>query len=148
MALTAMWTHGTAVVAETPANLAKNDRLGFGADMRLRPDRECWCHVPMPTPVVLGDRRPKLLRVIILFRTDPGAFLLDVHLFDASTRTVQLHPNVTGSHLTQDQSNTFQLNPSREFSFALGVSCRFFVGIAHPTPQTVFVSAVGADWNV
>ncbi|WP_187644955.1 hypothetical protein [Paenibacillus terrae] len=48
MAITAMWTHGNAVVPETPELLDQNTRFGFGTQVRLRRGTNQWFHAPMP----------------------------------------------------------------------------------------------------
>lgn len=149
MSLTAMWVHGNAVIAESPENLAMNVHLGFGTDTQVLAGRDCWFHAPMPTPVILRGQRPKLVRVIILFRADVGgARLQDVHLFDGSSRVVTFDVIEGGDHLIQDETNTLTVSPPREISFGLGVSFRFEAStFGDNPPQPVFIGAVGADWE-
>jgi hypothetical protein len=154
MSLTAMWVHGNTVVPENPEkNLTRNVILGFGIDTALREGTGCWFHAAPPTPVFLRDRRPQLLRVIILFRSGPGGRLADVHLFDSSSRVETFDTGAPGAFtghpaadfLTQSPRNTFELAAPREISFGLGISFHFAADVG--SPQPVLVGAVGADWQ-
>jgi hypothetical protein len=70
VALTAMWTHGNAVIPEIPERLEKITRFGFGTELKVRPNVGTqWVHVPMTSPVLLAGARPKLRRVLILSKS-------------------------------------------------------------------------------
>src|SRR5712691_4726085 len=116
----ASWVLGCAVVPElmgTPP-LVDNDggafsgvngfRRAFGAFFKIAPGEANWFHIPIPTPVFLGDKRATLGSVFALFSIDRG--LLDtVLVFDALN---QIHfqggLNVSGNHLGGlDGSNSF-----------------------------------------
>ena len=80
MALYASWAHGNAVVAENPENMAHVGHFGWGSDMAVNPGRAAWFHVPVPTPVMVGDVRVKLQRFFLLFNV-----AIAYHLFGLST---------------------------------------------------------------
>jgi hypothetical protein len=151
MSLTAMWSHGNSVIVETPENLASDRRFGFGADMQIKVGKDCWIHASMPTPVILGGRRPKLVRVLILFTTGKpgGAGLKELHIFDGNNRIHVHSQTAAGEHLTLSDANIFAL-PSLQLSFALGISMRWQHSLFFPAnapSQQIFIAALGADYE-
>jgi len=149
MSLTAMWTHGNSIVVETPASFSSILRAGFGTDMMITAGQQAWTHAAIPTPAILRGKRPKLLRVIILFKTS-SARLKEIHLFDSNNRIHEKQTSQGGSLLVQGDFNTFALPSPREISFALGISMRWTHEIAGASaqPQQVFIAAVGADFEI
>jgi hypothetical protein len=150
MSSTAMWTHGTSIVIETSESLFSIVRLGSGTDMQIKPGQKCWTHAAIPTPALLRGKRPKLLRVIVLFKTIT-AKLRELHLYDGSTLK-HAFTNVAsgGNLLIQNDFNTHKLPSPLEISFALGVSMRWDHMPATGTPQSqqAFIAAVGADFEI
>jgi len=162
MALTAMWIHGNSVIVERPESFSSISRFGFGTDMFIKPGEKAWIHAAIPTPTILRGKRPRLLRVIILWSNGSSAelpsinasFFGDLHLFDGKKRIHTVSPQVplAGIHLTQDQTNTFVLPPpGLLISFALGISMQW----GHGSPlhgdapaQQVFIAALGADFEI
>jgi hypothetical protein len=160
MSLTAMWIHGNSVMVETPESFSSISRFGFGTDMFIKPGHSSWIHAAIPTPTVLRGKRPRLLRVIILYSNDSKTslptpaetFFMDLHLFDATKRIHTVSPQLLtgGIHLTQDQINTFTLPiPGLRLSFALGISMQWRHGTGGDTaPQRLFIAALGADFEI
>jgi hypothetical protein len=147
MPLTAMWTHGHSFAVENPEHFTKVARFGFGLEVQLMPQREAWFHAPIPTPVFLIGHRPKLLRVLVLFKTNRGQARLEkVHLFD-SDRRIRIFEErlISGNLLTPGKNNTFALSPPVVVGLALGVSIMFRQRRSSNTP--VFIASVGADFE-
>ena len=90
-----LFTHGTALVIETPELLAEYRKVGWGTWIRfLPPDHRnidgmdvwdnagpgSWFHVPLPsTLTTFGHRNPRLGSVTILFETTfrPSSAMID-----------------------------------------------------------------------
>ncbi|EOW9526596.1 DUF6623 family protein [Bacillus cytotoxicus] len=143
MALTAMWTHGNAVVPETPELLDRYTRLGFGTQVTLRRDTNQWFHVPMPSPVILSGVRPKLRRVIILGNSDVSSCIRRVHIFDGSNRMQDHSVLICGNKLEVKPQNTIQTG-SLSIYYGLGISM-FIESINFSA--SYFFAAFGADWE-
>lgn len=148
MSLTAMWIHGSSVVVESPENLEGIVRYAFGTEARLKRDRECWFHASMPTPVIVSNKRPKLVRAIILFKSDSTARLTHVHIFDAHKRIFEITPSFPpeGDRLEMQGSNTFNM-PNLDVYFGLGISFKFKARHEEFSRFQTFISAVGADFE-
>lgn len=151
MGLTAMWTHGTALVVESTDSLARNGRFGWGADLLFKPGESSWLHCPLPTPVLLSShQRARLLRVFILFNTPQNAgSIRAVHVWDGSTKIHQVKDFIQGSHLGIDNLSTFSLPAPREVFTGVCVSFAFTaaVGLGTEISPRLHVAAVGGDFE-
>ena len=110
-ALYASWVHGSAVVPDQMGNppLEIVDgrsftdvtgwRRGDGIFFRIVRGHSLWLHVPIPTPVLVEDKRATLGRVMALFQINNGR--LDfVQVTDGRNvifRSGEL--NIAGNHL-------------------------------------------------
>ncbi|WP_413789067.1 DUF6623 family protein [Bacillus kandeliae] len=148
MALTAMWTHGNAVVPETPELLDRFTRLGFGTQVTLRRGTNQWFHVPMPSPVLLGGVRPKLRRIFILGNSDVSSCIRRVHIFDGSTRVRDVPKLICGNKLAIGPDNTIEFGysgqPGLPIYYGLGIT--MFIESA-TFSASYFFAAFGADWE-
>jgi len=144
MALTAMWTHGNAVIPETPELLDKITHLGFGTQVQLRRDTDQWFHVPMPSPVILGGVRPKLQRVIILGRSSISDYIRRVHIFDGSTRVQDHSVLICGDKLEFNPDSVVNAN---NLPIAKGLGISMLVDGSASASASYFFAAFGADWE-
>jgi hypothetical protein len=142
MALTAMWTHGNAVIPETPNLLSQNTHFGFGTQVKLNHGTTQWFHVPMPTPVILGGVRPKLKRIFILGTSDVSSCITRVHIFDNNNRMEDRGVLICGDKLTIKPENTLQLD--RTIFFGLGIT--MFID-SRNLEASYFFAGFGADWE-
>jgi hypothetical protein len=85
VSLHASWVHGNAVTVEAPGNLDRVGHYGWGGDMAIKPGKDSWFHIPVPTPVIVSDTRTKLNRVFLLFDAVSGS-IRNVHVYDGSSR--------------------------------------------------------------
>ena len=145
MALTALWTHGNAVVPESPQQLEKFARLGFGTDVTSKPGvSTMWFHVPMPTPTLLNGQRPKLKRVILLGKSDNiSVAIRRVHIFDGNDRVQDKGVLIAGDNLNINDECIVQTGNQAMFK-GLGIS--MFLD-ASSIPISYFFAAFGADWE-
>ncbi|MBB3724448.1 DUF6623 family protein [Nonomuraea dietziae] len=142
MALTAMWTHGNAVIPETPELLNECKRFGFGTQVKLKRNTKQWFHVPMPTPVFLGGARQKLKRIFILSNSTAGnECITRVHIFDNNNLIADRGVFICGNRLTISSSNTILMDHTINF----GLSVTMFIDAVFDV--TFFFAGFGADWE-
>jgi hypothetical protein len=152
MALHASWVHGNAVTVESPENLARVGHFGWGGDMAINPGKSSWFHIPLPTPVIVGDTRTQLVRVFVLFESKPGeGSIRNVHVYDGSAKVQEFNDlHLEGAHRTGlDGQNTFTLAAPHSVAFGIGIS--FFyqasVGIDSPVPPSrLIIGTAGGDY--
>jgi hypothetical protein len=153
----ASWIHGTVFVPESAADgkfaqvasIPFTNRVGFprgdGKIFRGQPGSDNWFHASIPTPVLVDGVRVRAEKVFVLFRSDPGARIENVHVWDGSQRKI-FEDNIlrlTGNFsATIGGSNSWIIPGSPEMQWGLGLSVRVnFLQDAHIT----FTSA-GADF--
>src|SRR3954452_21613724 len=154
MPLTAMWTHGNAVTVENPENLNFVRHIGWGTELFFQPGKASWMHIPLPTPVILGDTRSKLLRVFLMFRVpNNDGQLRSVHLYDGPVRVRTFDGlSSTGDHWNAlDGANTFKLDQPYTVVWGLGISFHFQASIgfdSHIPPPLLQIASAGGDYQV
>jgi len=111
-----------------------------------------WIHYNVPSPVILNDVRPKILRVMILFDTFNGGSvnsgaITNVHVWDRNHRILQVDGlELTGGHLDLDGSNRFEFPAGVTPFFGVGVSIGYHFDPAHRN-GTLLITSVGADFQ-
>lgn len=122
-------------------------REGFGAHFYLNGGQENWFHAPVPTPVMVEDKRATLGRVMVLFATDREEFiqLETVDVWDGPNRILHRdNLSVGGNHAGGlDAANTWDVNHDG-IAWGVGVSMRFSTG-----PQIrgeIYFASVGCDF--
>ena len=154
MALYASWTHGNALTVESPENLARVGHFGWGADMYMQPGKGSWFHIPIPTPVIIGDVRSTLLRVFLLFEIAPGTgSIRNVHVYDGPFKPQEFNGlDLDGAHRTGlDAANTFALAAPHTVVFGIGVTFFFQAAIgidSHISPPLLRLATAGGDFTV
>lgn len=128
MALNASWVHGTALTVESPQNLARKGYFGWGADMVLSPNPEggSWFHIPLPTPVIVGDNRTFVQTFFLLCWTD-GGVIQEVDIWDGPNKVREFVAlAVHGEHrLGLDNANTFKMEQGHSVNWGMGISFFF-----------------------
>jgi hypothetical protein len=151
VAKTAMWVHGNALAVQSPESLEVNGRLGWGADLRVRPGKSTWLHIPVPTPVIIGEVRASLMRVFLLFDARGGRFTA-VHVWDGVNKVQQFDGlDLSGNHVAVDGVNTFKLDRPHRVVTGIGVSAVFTAPIGFDTSiaaTRLIVAAAGADFEL
>ena len=162
----ASWAHGNAVVTELPSGLLVR-HWGGGTELQFtfaanQNPPEAWCHIPIPTPVIVNDVRMKVRRLFLLYRTGQHAAIDSVHIFDGPHR---IHmedfrpggggngPRRSGNHSNGiDPTNIITLGADREVLWGLSIAFRIVpVAITISSPPvdpegTVLITAAGADF--
>jgi hypothetical protein len=161
----ASWVHGNAVVLESP-NTILVVRRGNGTEMQFTfapgvTPPGTWCHIAIPTPVILNDVRMKVQTLFLLFKTGQHAAIDNIHVWDGPRRvaTFDVIPGSnntarrTGNHSTGiDTQSTITLPAPIEVSFGLSISFTFrpvALNTSLPTvdPEgTLLITAAGADF--
>jgi hypothetical protein len=154
MALTATWVHGNALTVETPSNCAAINHQGWGTDLFIKSGTQTWFHIPISTPVLINNVRAQLVRVFILFETNPGdGFISNVHVYDGSFKPQEFNNlHLEGPHRTGlDGANTFTLAQPHSVAFGIGISFHFVAAVGIDSavgPFLVRVATAGADFNM
>lgn len=153
--LFASWVPGYAFVAQDmggprlgqvggPFTDVNGLRQGFGVTFRLKANQFNWFHCPLPTPVIVEDRRATLRRVLVLYRFPQGASLLSVHVWDGQNRILQRDGlNITGDHTgALDQNNIFDVHRDG-INFGVGIS----LGVSTIADADIFFASAGGDFD-
>jgi hypothetical protein len=149
-----MWIHGNAVTVESPENLKLIRHIGWATELSFIPGRASWAHVPLPSPVIIGDVRSKLIRFFLLFRVpNNDGRIQSVHLYDGPNRILTFDGlSSTGDHWNNlDSANTFTLSTPHPVVWGLGISFLFQadIGIDSSIPPPLLqISAAGGDYQV
>ena len=154
-AVTAMWVHGNAIVAEHPENLLALDYRGWGPEFQLERGTKSWFHLAIPTPLILDDQRPELVRVFLYFNApESDGYISEVHVYDGSER-LQVFENLflVGDRRASLMSgyNTFALPSPRVLYRGLGLSFLYQASLCsqEPCPHSYLsIAAAGGEFIV
>jgi hypothetical protein len=124
--VTAIWTHGNAVVAEHPEHLLALDYRGWGPEFQLKRETQSWFHLAVPTPLILANQRTQLVRIFLCFNTpERDGRISEIHVYDGSDRVqVFEHLFLSGDRRTSlmNEQNAFALPSPRLLYRGLGIS--------------------------
>ena len=125
-------------------------RTGFGATFNTHHAAE-WFHFAIPTPVIFGGKTSNLEKVFVLFKTQLGAKIIALHIYDGSKKILEFNQlNLTGDHGNAlDAANAWKLNPVH-INYGLGLSVNVDFGkelTPAGVPEITFTSA-GADFTI
>ena len=76
----ATWIHGGNVVLESSSWRAR--RQGPCATVTPYESNKGWCHVVIPTPVIVDGDRLRASSALVRLQTGPGAKLIGFHVYD------------------------------------------------------------------
>jgi hypothetical protein len=148
----ASWTHGNSLTVETPNNLTSITHFGWGIDLRFIPGKSSWCHIPIPTPVIIDDKRTKVQTLFLLFESKVGdGDIRFIHIYDGAFKIQEFNSiSLKGSHRTGlDSSNTITLSNPHEVLFGMSISFFFqaAIGIDSSIPPPLLrIATAGADF--
>lgn len=134
----ASWVHGNSLVLEDQNNILVR-RWGWGTEMQFEfspgiSPPGTWCHIALPTPVIINDVRLKVQKVFLLFKTGQHASIDNIHIYDGPRKIAawDVVPGTsytarrTGDHSgSVDSQNTFMLPNPCEVLFGLSLSFTF-----------------------
>lgn len=159
----ASWVHGNALTLETPNNILIM-RRGHGTEMQFAfslgaTPAGTWCHIAIPTPVIVNDVRMNVQKLFLLFRAGQHASIDNIHIFDGPKRILALDVVPGGSSSERregnhanliDDRNTFSLPAPHEVSFGISISFTFkpvALNTASVDPEgKLLVTTAGADF--
>jgi uncharacterized protein DUF6623 len=149
----ASWTHGNSLTVETPPNLASIVHIGWGTILRFIPGKSSWCHIPIPTPVIMNDIRAKVQKMFLLFNCKIGdGEIRNIHIYDGPNRIfVKDGIHLSGDHsLGLDGVNTVTLPSLHEVLWGMSIS--FFFQAAQGIDSTIpppmlTITTAGADFT-
>jgi hypothetical protein len=152
MGFHASWVHGNALTVENPENLDRVGHFGWGADMVMKNGKSSWFHVALPTPVIVSDARSKLIRVFLMYETEGGGSILNVHVYDGSFKVQEFNNLRIGGkrRLSLDSGNTFDLANPHTVIFGIGVSFLYraaFAATVTIPPSRLILAAAGGDYT-
>ncbi|MHA3021607.1 DUF6623 family protein [Mycobacterium sp. BMJ-28] len=156
--LYASWVHGNAAFAEDPAVTVL--RQGFGATFNIPVPDELgvvefhWIHIPIPTPVIMGDSgRLKLVKVLYQVNVADDLTLTGIHVFDG--KTLVRHEDsmdVSGDHTDRPLEFTgWNRDLTHVMGFGLGVTLKVRTPVrstvaGQNAPRHFFIAGAGADF--
>jgi hypothetical protein len=162
----ASWAHGNAVVTELPSGLLVR-HWGGGTELQFifaanQSPPTAWCHIPIPTPVIVNDARLKVRKLFLLFKTGQHAAIDSVHVFDGPNR---IHaedfkpggggngPRRSGNHSNGiSVANTITLPADHPVQWGMSIAFKLApVAITTSSPPvdpegTVLITSAGADF--
>lgn len=161
----ASWVHGNALVLEAPNNILVT-RRGQGTEMQFGfvpgiTPQQTWCHIAIPTPVIIDDVRMKVQKLFLLFKTGQHASIDNIHIWDGPYRIATfdvIHGSNysarrTGNHSQAvDTQNMITLPAPHEVLFGVSISFTFVpvalsASLAGVDPEgTLLITAAGADF--
>lgn len=148
----AMWVPGYSALAED-GDLT-TIRRGWGIEYRF-PDqtgRRSWFHLPIPTPVIVQDRRTNLTAAWVLFATVTRTEIREIRVFDGP-HEVHRDPLPRHGDHSKDYDNMNRINVRRSgIRFGVGLSVMVTI-LPTPTgapvqPPAIYFSTAGADFDV
>ena len=87
------------------------------------PEEASWFHIPLPTPVIVDDKRIFLGQLFLLCWTD-GGVIQEVHIWDGPTRVQEFVAlAVQGEHrFGIDNANTFKMEQVHTVDWGMCIS--------------------------
>jgi hypothetical protein len=154
----ACWVNGNAVRSQDSGLWLNEIHYGEGTHFKtaLGPEdpakpglNTLWFHIPITTPVVVDDIRPKLGKVFLCYKTIGHSKLKALHLYDGNTKVAGWEGmSMQGDHpqTILNNNNTWILNPLT-ILFGLSMSVNVWFGLTENgvIPEFVFYAA-GADF--
>jgi hypothetical protein len=90
----ASWIHGTAVQIEVPENVKLIRRFGWGTEIIGKYATHNVFHFPIPTPVIVNDKRLKIGSVLFKLKTGGHHTIVSTVNINDGSKLLQSYPNV------------------------------------------------------
>jgi hypothetical protein len=161
----ASWIHGNAMHVED-TSFVNVRRMGWGTELlhtfpqNFTPPGS-WCHIPIPTPVILDGARVRVQTLFLLFKTGQHAAIDNIHVFDGPRRIANFDV-IPGSNYSARRTgnysqgvapqNTITLPSVHEVALGLSISFTFrpvalSVDRAPTDPEgSLLITSAGADF--
>ena len=119
---------------------------GYGAC----PGKASWFHIPLPTPVIVGDARTSVQKLFLMFLAQ-NCEIRAVHIYDGSSKVQELNGlHLSGEHRTGlDGQNTVNLSAPHTVIFGIGIAFLVQASIGFDTPirTRLIVASAGGDFT-
>ena len=148
----ASWTHGNSVTVETPSNLSFVRPRGWGTELGFVPGKSSWCHIPIPTPVIMDGRRSKVQKLFLFFSAKAGqGHINNIHVWDGPFAIQRFDGlSLKGEHGSGiDSINTITLQKPHDVLYGISISFSFQAAIGIDSsipPPLLTVTTAGADF--
>ena len=136
----AAWTHGHAFEVEFPPRIARETRYGFYLRVEGRPSTDNWVHCAVPTPVIVREKRLRVGKVLLRYRTAGGALIHAVHVYDGESKIAE--HNGLNHHPEEIVLQSFDVGRDPEVRWGLGIS----IGVRFPRGGHIDFVAGGCDF--
>jgi len=139
----ASWIHGNTGRVERQEFTHKITPFGFGLEVQSTGPMN-WVHYGIPTPVIVNEKRLKILRVMLVFDT-PNTYsrVQNVHVWDGSVRLANIDGlSLSGHHPFE----SFPIPGTPSVQFGITVSIGFALTTFEFGPQKFGFISTGADF--
>jgi hypothetical protein len=159
MTLQAVWVPGHTGIVDFPFDTENRPLLGYissgSSDVpsyKGLPQTQAWFNFPIATPVIHNGVRVRLIKVFVLFRSDPDVVLTEIHVWDGARRIDAFVPESGLSGLHDGSRGLADLVPNvtawvltqrPEIYWGLCVSAR----IQFKAEGLITFTSVGADFE-
>lgn len=144
----AFWVHGTIVEAEDPGPWLNTRRVAWGMYFKTVGNGH-WFHIPLTTPVILDDQRPKLAKIFVFYETFNNAKITQVEIWDGREKVKGFYGlDLQGDHSRNVEAgkNNWVIGPPLVIGYSLGISVFVeFKKNGDAIPEVLFTS-FGADF--
>ncbi|MEW9551157.1 DUF6623 family protein [Nonomuraea sp. NPDC050783] len=142
--LYASWASGYTAFPETAG--LRTFRQGFGVTFTIPAGRIEFIHLPIPTPVIVGNDRATLDKVLVLFHARQTSEIVEVHVFDGPRRISRFSEmRLSGDHSQGvDTRNVFTVRQP-DIAFGIGVTLRVN-NTSASSDSELFISSFGGDF--
>lgn len=155
----AFWVSGNAVRSQDSGPWLNQIHFGWGTHFKtaLGPEdpadigkNALWFHIPITTPVIIDDVRPKLNKIFVCYKTIGNAKLKAIHIYDGNLKVgefEQLSLQGDHPHIDINANNSWEVKPPKSIGTGLGISVLVWFGLTKDgiIPEFVFYTA-GADF--
>lgn len=160
MAIFASWIHGHSATIEMN-HFGRNDqevagipwtqffglRVGHGVQYHCQDNSSYWFHFAIPTPVLVNDRRARIVQAMVLYSTDLPVTMQAIHVWDGARRIFQRDGLSVGGDHREDLTNdvtSFIIADRPEVLWGVGISVAFYFADA----GQVTLHSAGVDFDV
>ena len=146
-----MWVHGNIAQVQYPDAVKRNNKFDYGAEFVAINHHENWFHFPIPTPVIIDDARPQLVKIFVLYNARTYVKITELRVYDGQ-RPVKSFENLNWSDdhsFSVQPENSRTIDPPDTIFFGLGISVRvsFIADTANPINATITFTSAGADFK-
>lgn len=143
----AMWTHGHSMQIEYPEKIKSVWRIGPCIIVEGKPNTNNWFHFAIPTPVIVDQKRLLVGSVMIRYRTNPGALIHAVHIYDGENKIAAYdNLNLSSNGFSTPRFQVPYLPPVK-WGLGISIGVRYSAKPANSSKEPVIeISSAGCDF--